>query len=494
MIEQSPRFPFVCNKAIMMYNGFYSLIPALIPRGKTETVMSRVHHPDLNNEGHKSRILLRIIRLGFFITMLVGAFLPAVLNAANQPVHILRVEGTIVPIIADYLDRGISEAEDANATVCVIELNTPGGLLDTTEEIVSRILNADVPIVVYVAPRGAWAASAGTFITLSANIAAMAPGTTIGAAHPVSGSGEEIPEDQMKKIVEFSAKWMRTIAQERGRNLEEAELAVTESKSFTDVDALEANLIDLRADNLESLLSRINGEKVTLANGFEVTIDTTSYQTTIQEMSFIESFLHAISDPNIAYILLSVGSIGILAEIYSPGTFFPGIVGAISLLLAFYSLGVLDANLGGILLIVLAFGLFVGELLTTSFGIFTAGGIVALVLGSLILFPRGSPLFRIDPALIATVTILIAGFVIFAIQRIVKAHRRQATTGREELIGKTATVKVALNPEGTVLLKGERWTALSEEGRIRPGEEVLVTGLDGLILHVARKKPEETGK
>ena len=205
-------------------------------------------------------------------------------------------------------------------------------------------------------------------------------------------------------------------------------------------------------------------------------------------MNFIERFLHAISDPNIAYILLSIGSIGIIAEIYSPGTFFPGIIGAISLLLAFYSLGVLDANLGGILLILLAFGLFIGELLTTSFGLFTAGGVVALILGSLILFPRGSPLFSIDPWLIATVVILIVGFFAFAIQRIIRAHRRQAYTGREELIGKTAIVKLALKPEGMVLFKGERWTAISDTGPVEPGEEVIITKVDGLQLHVVKKE------
>ncbi|GAI28339.1 unnamed protein product, partial [marine sediment metagenome] len=274
----------------------------------------------------------------------------------------------------------------------------------------------------------------------------------------------------MKKIVEFSAKWMETIAQERGRNIEEARLAVTESKSFTDVNALDANLIDLRADSLEDLISQINGWQVTLANGMEVTIDTTAYETTRNEMSLIEGFLHAISDPNIAYILLSIGSIGIIAEIYSPGMFFPGILGAISLLLAFYSLGVLDANLGGILLIVLAFGLFIGEVLTTTFGIFTAGGITALVLGSLILFPAGGPLFQVDPWLIAVVTILVAAVFAFVISRVIRAHRRQASTGREELVGKAAVVKTALEPEGMVLFKGERWAAISEKGRIKPGE------------------------
>jgi len=434
------------------------------------------------------KVLFKSLRIAFFIALIAGALL-AITAHAQEPttVKVLRVDGTIVPIVADYLERGINQAEEENATVCIIELDTPGGLLDSTERIVEKIMNADVPIVVYVSPKGAWAASAGTFITLSANIAAMTPGTTIGAAHPVSGSGEAIPEDQMKKITEFSAKWMRTIAETRGRNMDEAELAVTESKSFSDVDALNANLIDLRADTLESLIAEINGRQVTLANGATVTINTSNYQLVRDEMNFIESFLHAISDPNIAYILLSIGSLGIIAEIYNPGMFFPGIIGAISLLLAFYSLGVLDARWGGILLILLAFGLFIGEVLTTSFGLFTAGGIIALIIGSLILFPRGSPLFSVDPWLIAVVVILIAGFFAFVIQKVVKTYRRQAATGREELLGKTAVVKAALEPEGEVMFKGELWTAVAEKGRVKAGEEVIINRVDGLTLYVTRK-------
>ena len=208
------------------------------------------------------KIIRRIVLL--FVVLLLAISIGSIARAQHAPVVVISVKGPIVPVIADYIDEGISRAEDENAAVCVIELDTPGGLLNSTEEIVQKIMNAHVPVVVYVSPRGAWAASAGTFITLAANIAAMSPGTTIGAAHPVSGGGEAIPEDEMKKIVEFSAKWMKTIAQERGRNLEEAQLAVTESKSFTDVDALNANLIDLRADSLESLLDRIDGREVIL--------------------------------------------------------------------------------------------------------------------------------------------------------------------------------------------------------------------------------------
>jgi membrane-bound serine protease (ClpP class) len=434
-----------------------------------------------------SKRLSRVLRLAFFIALLAGVLLSAAVSASSQLVRVLPVEGVIVPIVADYIDRGISQAEEENATVCIIELDTPGGLLESTETIVKRIMNADVPVVVYVSPKGAWAASAGTFITLSAHVAAMTPGTTIGAAHPVAGGGEEIPEEQMQKITEFSAKWMETIAQERGRNMDEAKLAVTESKSFTDVDALEANLIDLRADNLDSLISQIDGWEVTLASGREVTIDTTGYEVARGEMSTVERFLHAISNPNIAYILLSIGSLGIMAEIYHPGAFFPGITGAISLLLAFYALNVLEARLGGILLILLAFGLFIGEVLTTTFGIFTAGGVVALVLGSLILFPGGGALFQISPWLIATVVILVAASVAFVVHRVIRAHRRQAYTGREELVGKTAIVQVALEPEGMVLFKGERWTAVSEKGRVKPGEEVIITRVEGLKLYVTKK-------
>jgi len=430
----------------------------------------------------------------FFLALLVipvAAGLGGSLIAAASPttIEVLTVDGTIVPVIADYIDRGISQAEENGATVCIIELNTPGGLLDSTEKIVLRIMNADVPIVVYVSPKSAWAASAGTFITLSAHIAAMTPGTTIGAAHPVSAGGEEIPEDQMKKIVEFSAKWMKTIAEERGRNMEEAELAVTQSKSFTDVDALEYNLIDLRAESLESLISQINGWKVTLAGGEEVIIDTADYGTTRNEMNAIEKFLQTISDPNIAYILFTLATIGLITEISNPGMVFPGVAGGISLFLAFYSLGVLDAYWGGLALILLAVGLFIAEYFTTSFGLLTAGGIAALVMGSLILFSY-SPGIEVDKRLIAGVTAGITAFAIFVVGAIVRGQRRRKATGAEGMIGKIAIAKTPLDPTGTVLTQGELWTAASEGGRVAPGEEVIITKVEELKLWVAKKLKE----
>jgi membrane-bound serine protease (ClpP class) len=430
----------------------------------------------------------------FFLALLVipaAAGLGGSLIAAASPatVEVLTVDGTIVPVVADYIDRGISQAEKDGATVCIIELDTPGGLLDSTDKIVKRIMNADVPIVVYVSPKGAWAASAGTFITLSAHIAAMTPSTTIGAAHPVSAGGEEIPEDQMQKIVEFSAKWMRTIAEERGRNMEEAELAVTESKSFTDVDALSYNLIDLRADNLESLIAQIDGWEVTLVSGEEVIIDTTDYGTTRNEMNAIEKFLQTISDPNIAYILFTLATIGLITEISNPGMVFPGVAGGISLLLAFYSLGVLNAYWGGIALLLLAVGLFIAEYFTTSFGLFTAGGIISLVIGSLILFSY-SPGIEVSRGLIAGVAVGFTAFAIFVIGAIIRGQRRRKATGAEGMIGGIAIAKTPLDPTGTVLTQGELWTAASEGGRVAPGEEVIITKVEELKLWVAKKSKE----
>ena len=438
-----------------------------------------------------------MFRTGLRIFFLVWLVLPLVaglggsLVAAESPttVEVLTVDGTIVPVIADYIERGISQAEENGATVCIIELDTPGGLLDSTEEIVQSIMNADVPIAVYVSPKGAWAASAGTFITLSAHIAAMMPGTTIGAAHPVSGRGEEIPEDQMQKIVEFSAKWMRTIAEERGRNMEEAELAVRESKSFTDVDALENNLIDLRVDNLESLIAQIDGWEVTLASGEEVIINTADYVQNRNGMNTVEQFLHTISDPNIAYILFTLATIGLITEISNPGLVFPGVAGGISLFLAFYSLGVLNAYWGGIALLLLAVGLFIAEYFTTTFGLLTAGGIASLVIGSLILFTH-TPGVKVSPGLIAGVAVGVTAFAVFVLGAIIRGQRRRKTTGAEGMIGTIAVAKTPLDPTGTVLSQGELWTATSEGGKVTPGEEVVITRVEALKLWVTKKLKE----
>jgi len=417
----------------------------------------------------------------------VTAFVSSGVNAGSADVEVLSVDGTIVPVIANYLDRGISQAEANESVACIIELNTPGGLLNATEDIVQRILNAEVPIVVYVSPSGSWAASAGTFITIAAHVAVMAPGTSIGAAHPVA-VGEEMPEEVSKKVTEYSSAWIRSIAEMRGRDIEQAELAVSESKSFTASEALEAQLIDFQADDLDSLIRQLNGRKVTLASGREVIIDTSDYALGRNEMNSVERFLHVISDPNIAYILLSLATIGLITEISNPGLIFPGVVGGLCLFMAFYSLGVLNAYWAGLLLILLAFGLFVAEVFTPTFGILTAGGVVSLIIGSLVLFSHSSPAMQINRGLIAVVTILIAAFIVFIVGAVIRGQRRRVETGAEGLIGKVAIAKTDMAPKGTVLVDGELWKAEVDSGKVESGEEVTVTRVEGLKLLVTQRK------
>lgn len=434
-----------------------------------------------------ARTILRLSYIFLLVTVLVTAFVASEADAGASNIEVLRVDGTIVPVIADYIDRVISRAEAKGSSFCIIELNTPGGLLDTTERIVQRMLNAKLPVVVYVSPHGSWAASAGTFITVAAHVAAMAPGTTIGAAHPVS-VGESMPEEVKKKATEYSAAWIRSIAETRGRDPYQAELAVKESKSFTVTQALENHLVDMQADDLKDLIRQLNGRKVILANKEEVILDTANSIVTRDEMTWVERFLQVISNPNVAYILLSLASIGLITEISNPGLIFPGVIGSICLLIAFYSLGTLNAYWAGILLILLAFGLFIAEIFTPAFGILTAGGITSLVIGSLVLFTNNPPALTVHPGLIAVVVILISAFVVLVVGAVVRGQRRRAATGVEALVGKTAVAKTVLNPKGTVLVEGELWSASIDDARVEPGEEVIVTKVDGLSLGVTKKK------
>jgi len=347
-------------------------------------------------------------------------------------------------------------------------------------------MNSKVPVVVYVTPRGAWAASAGTFITISAHIAVMSPGTTIGAAHPVS-VGEQMSEEMNKKTTEHTAAYIRTIAEMRGRNVEQAELAVTESKSFTSTQAIENKLVDFEAVDLESLIKQLNGRRVTLADGSEVTISTDTGHIYRNPKNWVEDFLHRISDPNIAYILLSLATIGIITERTNPGMIFPGVIGGICLLFAMYALGNLNAYWAGLLLIVLAFILFVAELFTTTFGILTAGGIAALLIDSFMLFTENTQVLQINTVLIVIVVTIVAAFFIFVLGAIIQGQRRRNITGEDAMIGRSAIVQAKLNPKGTVLFEGELWTAVIENGSARQGEEVIVSKVDGLKLTVKNK-------
>ncbi|MFC2034564.1 nodulation protein NfeD [Chloroflexota bacterium] len=433
--------------------------------------------------------MLKIIRILLLLGLLITASIAIEAQAASPTIAVINAKGIINPVLADYIGRGIEDAEESNAIASIIQMDTPGGLDTSMRDIVQDIVNARIPVVVYVSPSGARAASAGVFITIAAHVAVMAPNTAIGAASPVSigPEGEATMSETMEeKVVNDAAAYIRSIAQAHGRNMEWAEQAVREAVSATEQEALELNVIDMVAPDLDTLISQLDGWEVTMLGGSVVTLDTQNVTINHIEMNWVEGFLYAISDPNIAFLLLSLATLGLFVEISNPGLIFPGVVGAISLLLAFFALGQLPINIAGILLIVLAFGLFIAEVFTATFGLLTAGGVTSLVLGALILF-KGGPLFQISPWLIAIIAVIIATFFAFIINRVIRAHHRQASTGREELIGKTAIVKVTLEPEGTVLFKGERWTAISESGRVEPGETVIINKVDSLQLYVVKK-------
>ena len=441
------------------------------------------------------RATLRAVRILLLLGLISLASTAMVTRAAAPTIFILEVKGIINPVSADYVNRGIQEAEDAGAVACIIQMDTPGGLDTAMRDIVQDIVNARIPVVVYVSPSGARAASAGAFITVAAHVAVMAPNTAIGAASPVSigAEGEEqMSETMQDKVLNDAAAYIRSIAEAHGRNMDWAERAVREAVSATEQEALELNVIDLVAPDLASLILQLDGWETTLLGGTVVTIETAGAVLQHMEMSWVEEFLFAITDPNIAYVLLGLASLGLFVEISNPGLIFPGVVGGICAILAFYSLGNLPVNIAGILLVVGALGLFIAEVFTSSFGLLTGGGVIALVLGSLILF-KGGPLFQVNPWLIGIVATCIGALAAFVVTRILSVHKRQPSSGWEVLVGKTAVVKVALAPEGTVLYKGERWTAVSEEGRVKPGENVVINRVDSLKLYVT-KLPKETGE
>jgi membrane-bound serine protease (ClpP class) len=432
--------------------------------------------------------IFRLSYVGLFLVGIALSIAGGSASASGGNIHVLTVKGNIVPIVADYIDRGISRAESEGSVVCIIELDTPGGLLDVTQNIVTRILNAKVPVVVYVAPQGAWAASAGTFITLSAHITAMAPATSIGAAHPVGAQGETLPETALQKATEYTAAWIQSIAEKRGRDPSLLEAAVRESRSFTAEQAVDLKLVDFMADDLNSVIKQINGRQVTLADGRSVTINTEGAVVVPDDMTGLEKFLLVISHPNVAYILLTLASIGLITEISNPGLIFPGVIGGLCFFLAFYSLGVLNAYWAGTLLILLAFGLFITEIFIPAYGILTSGGIISLVFGSLILFSGSDVSMEFNQGLVAIVAIVMAIFVGLLVWATVQGQRRRVTTGKEGMVGQAAEVKTVLKPRGMVLVEGELWTAELDSGTAHPGEQVVITRVDNLKLYVTKKK------
>jgi len=435
----------------------------------------------------------KIIRILLLLGLLIAASISIGIEAqaAGSRIDVLHASGTINPVLANYIERGISQAEEDNAIACIIQLDTPGGLDTSMRDIVKEIVSAEVPVVVYVSPSGARAASAGVFITIAAHVAAMAPNTAIGAAHPVAIGAEgeaQMSEEMEEKIVNDAAAYIRSIAEAHGRNMEWAEKAVRESVSATEQEALGLNVIDTVAPDLNSLVSQLDGWQVTMLDESIVTLHTQGAEINHVKMSATEDFLYAISDPNIAVVLLSLAMLGITVEIFNPGLIFPGVFGGISAFLAAYSLGFLPINYAGIALIGLAAGLLIAEVFTPGFGLFAAGGITSFIFGALILFSGRPTVMTPDLQVIIGVGVASGGIAAFIIYHALRAHRRQPTTGREELPGKKAVVKVALEPEGTVLHEGELWTAVLDEGKAKPGEEVIITKFDGMKLYVTKKR------
>ncbi len=418
--------------------------------------------------------------------MALAAFvlLSAVSAATAGDVVVLRVKDTIQPATQRYIERVIADAEERGAGLLVLELDTPGGLVDSTREITTAITASRVPVVVYVSPAGARAASAGFFILIAADVAAMAPGTNTGAAHPVAGGGN-MEGDLRDKAENDVAAMVRSLAKQRGRNEELAVSAVRESASFSADEALEKDLVDLVAPTLDELLVQIKGREVKRFNGEAATLDFDPAVIVRVEPTASERFLSVLANPNIAYLLMALGMLGIYVEVTHPGAIFPGAVGTIAMLLALYSMSVLPVNLAGVALICVALVLFLLEVKVASYGLLTVGGLIAFVLGSMMLFDSPIPDMRVSLGVILPTAITVAAACIFLLSRVLKAHQQRPVTGVEGMIGEIGKALGAIGETGKVLVHGEYWDARSDAGEIPAGAAVRVTAIEGRRLAVS---------
>jgi membrane-bound serine protease (ClpP class) len=422
--------------------------------------------------------------LVILLTVLWAATAGAVTeNQASRKVLILELEGPINPGSAMYVERGILEAEYRDAALVILRVDTPGGLASSMRTMVKAILNSSVPVVVYVGPKGAGAASAGVMVTVAGHIAAMAPGTNIGAAHPVTAGGKDIQEEMSKKVVNDMASYGRGIAEEKGRNGDWVEKAIRESVSVTAEEALEKGVIDLIAEDMTSLLQELEGREVTV-RGQSVVLSVADLEMVRYQPGFRDKVLRTISDPNIAYILMMIGLAGLYFELSHPGAILPGVIGAISLILAFFSFQTLPVNYAGLLLIVLAIILFIAEIKVTSYGLLSVGGLISLTLGSIMLFEDVGVSLR----LMLPMIVLVGGFFVLVAGLAYRAYRTRPRGGSEGIVGEVGTVTEKIDPEGMVFVHGEHWRARANEA-IEPDEEVEVVGIRGLVLKVRRSSP-----
>ena len=409
----------------------------------------------------------------------------------SGPVLILEVADAISPGTADYIENGLAEAKKRGAQLVVIRLDTPGGLVTSTRDIVKAIFSSEIPVAVFVGPGGAHAASAGTFITMSAHIAAMAPGTNIGSASPVAGGGNQIEGDARKKAMNDVAAFARAVADRTGRNAEWAESAVREAVSVNEAEALRLKVIDLVAADVRALLLAVNGRTVKLSTGREVVLSTRGAEQITLAPNWRQRVLTLLSDPNIAYILMLLGMYGLFFELSNPGGILPGVVGAISLLLSFYALKVLPVNYVGLLLIVLAIILFILEIKVVSYGGLTLGGIAAMTIGSVMLIDSPEPYLQISLTVILPAVAGTALFFVWIIGLGFRAQQLRPVTGGEGMIGQTGVVRASAadGKPAKIFVHGEIWLADSDEP-LQPGERVRVTSLEGLRLRVVKIREE----
>ena len=423
--------------------------------------------------------------------------------AQSREAHLVTIDGIINPVTDRFLQRAVEGAERGEAEVVVVVLNTPGGLLNSTRSMVETIFGSPVPVIVYVSPSGGRAASAGTFITVAGHVAAMAPGTNIGAASPIGGQGEEIPETLKEKIFEDTAAEIRSIAERRGRAVEPLEATVLEAKAYTANEALELGIIDLVASSVGELLEEIDGREVlveTEAGEVSVTLDTAGLALREVEMGFFDRLLSFIADPNIAFMLLSLGGLGLFLELMSPGLIFPGVAGLIALVLSFAALGNLPGNWAGAALMLLAFILAIAEVNVDGFGVLGALGIVSFVLGGVLLFAHFGtpspvlPSLRVSLWVLVPVSVAMTAGVGGLTLSMVQSRRRQRAERPPPVgfVGTGGVVTAVLNPQGTVRVRGESWTArAADDERIERGAEVVVVAQEGALLTVQRPEPGE---
>lgn len=395
---------------------------------------------------------------------------------------VIELEGAINPGIAQFVTRGIKQAETTKQTMVIIRLDTPGGLDPSMRSIVKAILNAQLPVVVYVAPRGARAASAGVMITIAAHVAAMAPQTNIGAAHPVTAGGKEISKTMSEKVVNDMVAYARGIAKERGRNADWVEKAIRESVSITGDVAVKNNVVDMVARDIDELLGLLDGREIVLDKG-KVTLGTKGLQLVYFTPGWRDRVLNTISNPNIAYILMMIGLAGIYFELAHPGAIFPGVIGAISLILAFFSFQTLPVNYAGLLLIALAIIFFIAEIKVQSYGLLSLAGLISLILGSVMLFEN----VRVSLKLMMPTIVLIGGFFVGIAFLAFRAYRRTPKGGMEGLLGEIGVVEERIDPVGLIFAHGEHWKATSEEVA-EEGEKVRIVGSRGLELIVKKEE------